>query len=241
MTSPLSPQAAPATLPVRRTARISRRWVTVALPGAVFLSLAGCSLFGNDGTKAAGPEAAPPGVLSSARASAEASQSAAAASASASATGATPSSPKGAPIPSLRPKPSANGLPCDAQQLLAHLSHASGAVHAYIAKPTTTGASPIALKSSGTRTTGAKAATYAASQLRSGVKVSQGCAITTPLSSVSTQTAAFLRTLSKNLSADKATNANLAAAEALIADVNAQASRAGFTVKDATVTTDSLG
>jgi hypothetical protein len=123
-------------------------------------------------------------------------------------------------------------LPCNAQGLVVHLSQASGAVHGYLAKPTQTGATVIALKSSSATATGAKAAKFAANQLTGGLAAAGGCATTGPLSSVAKQTSAYLTTLAAKLSRSSATPVQVSNAEALIADVTSQAKRAGLTIVD---------
>lgn len=123
-------------------------------------------------------------------------------------------------------------LPCNAQGVVVHLSQASGAVHGYLAKPTQTGASVIALKNRTATANGAKAASFAAAQLSTGVRNASGCATTTALNSVAKQTSAYLTTLAAKLSSSSATAQQVSAAEALIQDVASQAQRNGLKLVD---------
>ncbi len=213
---------------------VTRRGVGYGLATPTLLVVvAGCGLFGGSSS----PTPVASGVISSPRASAAQATSGVSGTPSTKSSTNPSAGASVAPstVPSLRPKPGASNLPCNAEGLVLHLSQASGAVHTYLAKPSASGATVVALKTPTTRATGAKAATYTAGQLTTGMAVASGCATTAALNSVAKQTATYLTALSKKLTSNTATAANVSAAEALIADVNAQAGRAGLKIVDRVV------
>ena len=215
----------------RVSTKATRATVTVATAVVVATSLSGCGLFGGSSAQATGVTANPKG---SGQSTGQASGSAGAATPSAT-SGATPgatASSVASAVPSLRPKPGAGKASCDASSLSTHLSLAGGAVHTYLAKSTGTQVTVIALKNASTREVGAKAASFAANQLIAGVTATAGCATTPALSSVIRQTSAYLVKLSTNLKGKAATAAQVSSAEALMADINAQAGRIGLKVTD---------
>jgi hypothetical protein len=154
--------------------------------------------------------------------------------------GATPSATSSA-VPSLRPKPGAGKSPCDASTLTSHLGLASGAVHTYLAKPGTNGATVIALKNAGTKATGAKAASLAANELIKATTAVSGCATTPALSSVIRQTSSYLVKLSTSLKGNAATEQSVSAAEALMGNVTTQAGRLNIKIVDVAPTKAQLG
>ena len=194
------------------------------------LSLSGCSLFGGSSSSASGAGAPTSLPVGSPKAGASLAAS----------PGATPSAGSSS-LPSLRPKPGAGKSPCDAPTMTKHLALASGAVHTYLAKPGTNGATVIALKNAETKAVGAKAASLGANELIKATTVVSGCATTPALSSVIRQTSSYLVKLSTSLKGNAATSQGVSAAEALIGDVNAQASRLGITIVDVAPTKAQLG
>lgn len=209
----------------------------VAVAGSMVLIavLAGCS--SGSATKATGAIATPKTGSTAAPSGTAAASPTPGSTAAGSTAAAT-----GAAVPTLRPKPGAKASSCDAAALAGHLALASGAVHHYLAGTDKQGqAVVVALKSSSAQTTGGKAAAFAATQLTAGNATVKGCAVTAALTSVAGQTAAYLSTLSPTLRARRATSAQVASAQALIEDVNAQARRAGLAVRDSVPSVASLG
>lgn len=187
------------------------------------LTLSGCSLFGGGSSSGSAAAASPnpsPTLPAGARV-----ESTPGASASGSATPAVTA-------PSLRPRPGAGSSPCSAPTVVLHLSHASGAIHTYLAKPGTPAPVVIAMKDAATKALGAKAASYAANELTAAVTAASGCATTPALSSVLRQSSSYLVKLSTSLKGNAATTTTVGGAQTMIANVKTQADRVGLVYPD---------
>jgi hypothetical protein len=185
------------------------------------LTLSGCSLFGGGSASGSGAAVSPnpsPTLPSGARV--ESTPGATAASAKA--------TPSAAALPSLRPRPGAGKSPCNAATMVLHLSHASGAVHTYLAKPGTSTPVVIAMKDASTKALGAKAAAYAANELTAAVTAASGCATTPALSSVLRQSSSYLVKLSASLKGGGATATTVGGAATMLANVKSQSGLIGL-------------
>lgn len=184
------------------------------------LTLSGCSLFGAGSASSTGSVSPNPTPTLPSGARVESTAGTAGASAK--------GTPSAAGLPSLRPRPGAGKSPCDATAMVLHLSHASGSVHTYLAKPGTSAPVVIAMKDASAKTLGSKAAAYAANELTAVVTAASGCATTPALSSVLRQSSSYLVKLSASLKGGAATATTVGGAATMLANVKSQAGLIGL-------------
>jgi len=202
------------------TRRLPARLVALSLGVGLLATVSGCGLFSSSDKTPTYTGSVVPAGSPRAGGQALAAQSAS--------PGATPSGSAKAPSSSSTPyvEAIAKGA-CKPQTFVEQASLAGGSIHTYITKPM-----QVATPSQATVDQASKAAKYAAAALKSGASALQACPTAKALTGVTTQNVTSLQALSKALSSGKYQPFQVNAADALYADLLAQATRLKLTVVD---------